>query len=326
MNFLVVGAGAVGQVYGVAASGGGAKVYYFVREKYAEECRRGFVLYPLNRSQPRKQSIHHGIGNDEILTTLDAVAAIKWDAVILCVASTALRGPFLADLAKVVGVATIVSLQPGREDRHFVLAVFPEDRVVAGMITVVSYQAPLPGETVPEPGVAYWFPPMGAAPFSGPAERTQAIVAVLKKGGLPCKVGPDVPSSVMFPSIVLMTMLTALEAAGWSFRELGRSVNLLKIHAAASEAFHIMGTGSKKRTPFMMRLAIRPFVLRLILTVARWVMPLDLEAYMKFHFTKVNGQTRLHMKSFIDHGVTLNCPTAALGALESSVEGASLSA
>ena len=319
MNILVVGAGAVGQVYGRHLALGGTKVSFFVREKYAEEIRRGLVFYPLNRSRPRVAPVRLELAADQVLTSLDEVAKQTWDAVILTMASPALRGDFLPSLAAVVGDATLVSLQPGSEDRGFMLAAFAEERVVAGMITVVSYQAPLPGETVPEPGMAYWFPPMAPAPFSGPPERTRAIVDALKKGGLPSKVGADVPSSVMFPSVVLMTMLTALESVGWSFAELGRADNLKKVHAAATEAFAIMGSASQRRAPLMLRLAVRPFWLRTILALARWVMPLDLEAYMKFHFTKVRAQTRLHMQSFIDQGAKVHYPTNALIALEAGL-------
>jgi len=45
---------------------------------------------------------------------------------------------------------------------------------------------------------------------------------------------------------------------------------------------------------------------------------------MKFHFTKVRAQTRLHMQSFIDQGAKVHCPTNALTALEASVGPASL--
>ena len=46
---LVVGAGAVGQVYGRHAQLAGADVTFFVREKYRDEVTRGFTMYPLNR-------------------------------------------------------------------------------------------------------------------------------------------------------------------------------------------------------------------------------------------------------------------------------------
>src|SRR5262245_17478526 len=184
------------------------------------------MFYPLNRSKPRSAPIHMAVAPTDILTELAQVKAIAWDQVYLCVASHALRGPWLAELAAVIGDATVVSLQPGSVDRDVVVAAVPAERVVSGMITVISYPAPLPGETVPEPGMAYWFPPLAPAPFSGPRERTQAVVAALRRGRLPSKIAKDVPAQVRFPSALFMVLLTALEAAHWSFRELAGSPHI----------------------------------------------------------------------------------------------------
>ena len=75
MNVLIVGAGAVGQVYGRHLALGGAHVHYFVREKYADECRRGFTFYPLNRRKPRAAPVHMAVAPGDILTRLDEVTA-----------------------------------------------------------------------------------------------------------------------------------------------------------------------------------------------------------------------------------------------------------
>ena len=50
---LIVGAGAVGQVYGWYLSRGGAEVSFYVKEKYLEDARAGFALYPLNTRRTR---------------------------------------------------------------------------------------------------------------------------------------------------------------------------------------------------------------------------------------------------------------------------------
>ncbi|MDV7398489.1 2-dehydropantoate 2-reductase N-terminal domain-containing protein, partial [Arthrospira platensis SPKY1] len=47
---MIVGAGAVGQVYGHYLQRGGASVSYFVKEQYKEECEKGFTLYRCRRS------------------------------------------------------------------------------------------------------------------------------------------------------------------------------------------------------------------------------------------------------------------------------------
>jgi ketopantoate reductase len=318
MNILIVGAGAVGQVYGHHLAQGGAHVYYFVRDKYAEECRRGFVFYPLNRRKPRAAPLRVPIAAADVLTRLGEIKAIEWDQVYLCVASHALRGAWLGELAAVIGDATVVSLQPNAEDRACVIESVPEARVVSSMITLISYPAPLPGETVPEPGMAYWFPPLTPAPFSGPPERTRAVVDALRRGRLPAKVRRDVPAQVKFPSALFMVLLSALERAGWSFRELARGPELPRVRPATLEAFAIVGG----RAPRLLGMVARPFWLRRVMTVARWVMPLPVETYFQFHFTKVREQTRMFMRGYIAEGARLGKPTEALRELEQGLEAA----
>ena len=216
---LVVGAGAVGQVYARHAQLGGADVTFFVRDKYREQVARGLTMYPLNRRRKRRGEPvrFEGFG---VVSRADEVAADRFNQVYLTVSSPALRGPWLGELMAATGDATIVALQPGREDRDTIVAAgVPIERVVLGMIALISYVAPLPGETrFPEPGMAYWFPPMSKAPFSGAPERTAAVVALMRRGKLPAKRHADVPHAVAFPSAIMMAYLVALENAGWSLR------------------------------------------------------------------------------------------------------------
>jgi 2-dehydropantoate 2-reductase len=319
MNVLIVGAGAVGQVYGRHLALGGARVSYYVREKYAVECRAGLVFYPLNRRRPREVPVRMPVAPDEVLTTIDQVKATAWDQVYLCMASHALRGAWLPELAAAIGDATVVSLQPGSEDRDIVIAAVREDRVVSGMITVISYHAPLAGETVPEPGMAYYFPPMQPAPFSGPRERTRAVVDALKRGGLPCKVARDVPAKVRFPSALLMVLLTALESAQWKLDDLANSPLLARVRPATLEAFAIIASAHGTKAPRMLKMVARPFWLRRLLWVARRMMPFDLETYLRVHFTKVREQTRMFMHGYIDEGSRLGRSTDVLRELEGRV-------
>jgi 2-dehydropantoate 2-reductase len=318
VNILIVGAGAVGQVYGRHLALGGAHVHYFVRERHAAECRRGFVFHPLNRPA-RDRPVRQEVAPGDVLTTMAEVKAIAWDQVYLCVSSAGLRGAWLGELAASIGDATVVSLQPGLEDRDHIAQVVAADRIVSGMITLISFATPMPGEHVEVPGMAYWFPPLMPAPFSGPRPRTQAVVEALRRGGLPSKIGRDVPAEVTFPSVVLMTLLTALEAASWRFRDLVRGDRLRQVRAATLEAFAITARAHRQRPPRLLRLVVRPLPIRILLAVARRVMPFDLETYMHVHFTKVRDQTRLHMASYLASGERLGLPTTALAALERSV-------
>lgn len=320
MNVLVVGAGAVGQVYGRHLALGGAHVHYFVRARYVDELRRGLAFYPLNRRKPRAAAVTMAVAPTDIVTTVEEVRAIAWDQVYLCVSSPALRGPWLAELVAAIGDATVVALQPGQEDRDCILAAgVSADRLVSGMITVVSYHAPLPGEAVPVPAMAYWFPPLAPAPFSGPAERTRAVVAALRTGKQPAKVGRDVSAQVRFPSALLMVLLTALESAGWSFRALSTSAVIAQVRPAVLEAYAVLEAAYGVRAPRRLKFLARPFCLRRVMTLARWLMPMPIETYLRVHFTKVNDQTRMFMAGYLEQGVKLGVPTPALAALEALV-------
>ena len=51
MRALIVGAGAVGQVFGHHLAKAGAEVSFLVKPKYVAECERGFMLYKLPRTE-----------------------------------------------------------------------------------------------------------------------------------------------------------------------------------------------------------------------------------------------------------------------------------
>jgi ketopantoate reductase len=303
MNILLIGAGAVGQAYGRHLQLGGARVSFMVREKYAEACRAGLTLYPLNRPKAtRWQPVPFaGFG---VLTRTAEVATATWEQVWLCVSSPALRGPWLDELLEAIGTATLVFLQPGLRDRDAILERWPAERLVQGLITLISYQAPLPGEHVPQPGVAYLLPPLAATPFTGPPERTQAVVDALRAGGCRAKVSPHVRKLAALGSALLMPHVVALEAAGWSVQVLRKSP-LLTLAARASHEAMMIAAAYTGFPPPAARHVVHPLLTRLALGLAPRVLPFDLEAYLHYHFTKVNAQTRAAMAVYIELGTEL---------------------
>jgi 2-dehydropantoate 2-reductase len=160
--------------------------------------------------------------------------------------------------------------------------------------------------------VAYWVPPLGAAPFSGSRARALAVVAALRAGGQPARLHPDVPGLVGFPSAIMMAYLLALEAGGWRLDGLGRMGG--RAGQAAREAIAVVARRVQRR-PLLIGLASRPFTVRAGLWLGRRVIPLDLETYLREHFTKVGDQTRLMVAQYIDAGRASGLPVAALEGL-----------
>jgi hypothetical protein len=82
MRALIVGAGSVGQVFGHHLARGGAEVSFLVKPKYADDCRRGFTLYPLGRRPPRAQAFAAA----GVLTAPEEAAGTAWDQIVVAVA------------------------------------------------------------------------------------------------------------------------------------------------------------------------------------------------------------------------------------------------
>jgi len=312
---LLVGAGAVGLVYGRHLALAGVDVSFYVRDKYREQAQAGYAMYPLNRSNPRRAPVR--FGGFGVVTSADEVRdAGPFDQVWLCVSSPALRGGWLTDILAVAGdAAAVVMLTNGMGDRELLAAATSDDRIVQGMISMISYQGPLPGETLPEPGCAYWFPPLGPSPFSGPDARVKPLVAALNKGGCPAKRHRDVAAVVGFPTAILMPHLLALEAAGWKFDALRRGDWLDRAAAASREAMASVQARTGHRPPLSARL-FSPGLMRLVTRIAPGVLPLPIETYLAYHFTKVGDQTRMYVRDYRQICVDNGLPADALADLE----------
>ncbi len=298
MNILLVGAGAVGQAYGRHFQRGGAKITFLVRPKYEEELRQGFDMYPLNERKAKDGPVH--FSDFDVITNNSEVEAGSWDAVVLCMSSTALRGgTWFREFAERIGDALVVSLCPGPKDNTFVLESVPEERAVFGLIGLTSYPGPLEGETLPKPGMVYWVPPGTKMAFSGPKEPTQTIVTLLNKGGLPSKEVESTAVAAAFASPLLQMVIVALELVGWKFRDLRKDKETMKLaYSAMREAFALAEVRMEARTPMGMRL-VRPWNLRALLSVVPCVAPIDMERFFEKHFTKVGDQTEDTVRTLI---------------------------
>ncbi len=293
MNVLVVGAGAVGQVYARHMALGGADVSFFVKPKYAAEAAAGYDMYPLNLGRNTPAVRFEGFG---VVSDYARVGDTAWDQIWICTSSTALRAGWLPDLVAQMGDALLVSMAPGPEDHQYLLDHgVDEARLVQGLITLISYQAPLAGESRSTPGVAYWMPPLAPNAFDGP--RAAEAAAALTAGKCPAKVDPGAVAQSRFGSAVLMPHLVALEAADWKLAGLRECGRLQLATDASREAMDIVAAHLGVPAPAS-RMVVKPAMMWLLLTAAPHVVPLPLEVYLKYHFTKVGDQTRAVMETY----------------------------
>jgi hypothetical protein len=299
MRVLVVGAGAIGQVFGYAFSRGGAEVSFLMRPKYAEAARSGFALYPMNRWPSARADPIRFEGFSVVTDQAEAMAE-GWDLVVLAISSVALRqGDWFDRLADALGGAHLLSLLAGSTDPAYILERVPKERVCWGMLAVISFQAPLPDQDLPEPGIAYWFPWLSSLGFSGPEAMTSRVLMVLRAGGMPVRRTESVVQDVAQSGPILEKTILALECAGWSFTTLTAQNELLENAVRAmDESWTLAERLGRGGRAWWMR-ALRPAHLRLILRIAPWIMPFDLEQFFAFHYVKVREQQRLHLRTRI---------------------------
>ncbi len=297
MKVLVIGAGAIGQVFGYSFAMGGADVTFLTRPKYAEAANAGFVIYPMNRgSSTRHTPIR--FTQYEVATDQDEAMQERWDLVVLAISSVALRsGDWFDRLCASLGDAQLLSLLAGSDDPVHILERLPAEKVSWGMLSVISFQAPLPGQDLPEPGFAFWFPWLSSLAFSGPDPVTPKLMAVLKKGGMPVSRTDSVERSVAHAGAILDKTISALECSGWTFAGLRADPELLSLAVAAmGESWALANAIYGMKTPLPMRL-IRSVHLRMLLRLAPWVMPFDLERFFHFHYHKIGEQHLLQLRT-----------------------------
>ncbi|MEZ5009990.1 MAG: 2-dehydropantoate 2-reductase N-terminal domain-containing protein [Chitinophagales bacterium] len=297
-NILIIGAGAVGLVYGRHLAMGGHQVTFYVRDKYVGEMSKGSVLYHMNKDKSLKKPIH--FKDYALISSFEEVGKTKWDQIYLCISSTALQSfDFAKFKSHLLGEPTIVMLQPSPQDYQFLIQYFPVEQIVEGMITLISYATPLATESVDPPGTAYWFPPLAPTPFSGEPKRRDEVIKAFKDGKLRAGSDKNIQHKALFPTAFLTSFLTALEANDWKFQELKKNTAILQqLPKVYDEVFSTLEAKHQVKRPFGIGLVMSPFVIKTLLTLAPMVMPMDIETYLEYHFKKVNDQTKLYMKNY----------------------------
>jgi 2-dehydropantoate 2-reductase len=311
---LIIGAGAVGQVVAWHLHQSRSEIGFVVKPKYVESTRGGLRLH---HQKIMGRTRTHTLEDYTVFSDYGELEAGRWDTVWLCVSSTALRGDWLGELLERVPEAIIVSLQPGLEDREFMLEYVDEKRLVRGMIPFIAYQSPLPGQDLAE-GIAYFLPPMFPFPFTGAHARD--IAEALDRGGLASTVTDNVGAESQMASTILMPAVAGLELEDWNLEAFRKSATLELAAGATREAQAITAAHHSTDVPFTNRIAARPWLLKCGLAAASPMLPFDLEAYLAFHFEKTSDQTRQMLAEWIDIGERYEADVTCLSQLLARLE------
>ena len=301
-EILIVGAGSVGLVFGYYLAKAGFSVTFLIKKKYQSEFEKGTFLYNLSKDKHLKSPIH--FQEFSTIISFDELNSKNWSQIYFCISSTALHAfDFTAFNANIKGEPSIIKLQPGIEDLELLQKKYPKERIIEGMISLISYPCPMPTEKVKQSGTAFWFPPLSPIPFSGEKKRKNEIIQTFKAAGISATSSKDVFKDGLFPSGFLAGLVSSLELADWKFSELKNSKVLLHgFKALNNEIFEVLEQQYSCKRPLIIKLINRKWIFRLLISIAPKLVPFDLETYLKVHFSKVKDQSIFHLNNYKDAG------------------------
>lgn len=296
MNILIVGAGSVGQVYGYYLASGGATVTYLVKGKYVSELKAGLKLFPLNQAR-NPEGIN--FKNYQVISELSEVRKTVWDYIILTVPSDALYTPWLKEFAAEIRPGTpVVSLQPGPNDREELAKFIPVSHLLSGIISLIAFSTPLDGKGPQEKGTAYWLPPLVRAPFDGDPQLLKGLLRVFQRSHFPCmhKTFLNQSARIAFGGTFLGVFIKVLSERGWKLDDF---IETETAQIFLNELKYYYGKISQRygipESPVLQFL--KPGMLAWMVRVSKWILPFDVETYLRVHFTKVGPQMRLNLQN-----------------------------
>lgn len=311
MKTLIIGTGALGQVFGSYLQRGGSSVAYLTKSAKLSRVSSGFQL-------------HHWIGRktvtsthflpDEVFGRL-ADTGTGWDAIWLCVPSPALQEDWLLRIRERNGSATIVTIGQDVRDRPRLEQVWTAEQVVSIAPSVLAYHAPLEGPSDPiQSGVAYWLPPGATQLAIGNHQHRRAVIDALQAGGMKAKAARTKGTGEMVAA-VNMPHFAALERYAWSFDALRARIE--GSAAASRQAQQIVGAIHGEKVPSAMM--VSPLIMRIAFRLLPRLAPFDIERYAHAHFAKFSGQTRSMLGSWIEEGRARGLPTDRLADLRDAI-------
>jgi hypothetical protein len=305
MNVLIVGCGAVGQVYGLALQEAGVALGLFDLPAAAEKLNQarkqgGLPLFQVSYAH-RQDPIPYRLKDYQVIADEAESRRFKPDQIWFTTPSQVYYSDWFRDFLRQVPSKRVVCFSPEGSRPEF----FTEgmgDRVVFGGTTFMAWQGDLGGGGGRPEGVNFWRSPLGI-PLAGTPGACRPVAQLLKQAGFRVMVGKPGSHSQASTTAVMTTFIAGLELSGWSLRTYRKSPWLRCAAGACREAV----IGQLPRAGAFTRALLSSPVLSACFFLAALLLPLlfpfDLEKYLKFHYTKTHEQTVVLLSVFMNDGI-----------------------
>ncbi len=322
-RILIVGCGAVGQVYGLALQKAGVTLGYLDRPATAVKLKQaldngGIPLFQITYRR-RQDPIPRWLAQYSVIMDEAESRDFKPDQIWFTTPSPVYYSQWFREFLQNVPAERVVCFVPEGPRPEF----NPEndlDRLVFAGTTFMAWQGgPACGGGRPE-GVNFWRPPL-SIPITGAQSACRDVERLLKQAGFRVSIGKRESHSQASATAVMTAFMAGLELSGWSLGRFRRSRWLGLAASAARESVlsQIPAAGSYSRA------LIGIFISQVVFFLATFLLPLlipfDLEKYLRFHYTKTRDQTLTLLDVFEMDAIRSNLPAGNIQALHRGLLG-----
>jgi len=314
MKVIIVGCGAIGQVFGLFLQEAGVELGLYDRAGTLKKLKLALDQGGLPLSRFRKRDpLAFRLENYQVLMDVTECQRFKADQIWFTTPSPVYYSEWFQDFLQNVPSQRVVCFAPEGRRPEF----FPEnggrnmagDRLVFGGITFMSWQGDLEGGGGQPSGVNFWLPPLLAIPLTGSEKACREVAALLKKAGFRVAWQKLDSRPTLAPVTAVMTAFMAgLELSGWTFRAFRKSPWLNRAASASREGFlsQLPDAGVLTRAFLGLLCSAKGFFL--VSLSLPLLFPFDLQKYCKFHYTKTRDQTLTLLKVFERDGKSRELP------------------
>ena len=326
MKVLIVGCGAVGQVFGLHLQNADVEVGFFARPESAEKLIQagedgGLEVFEF-RSKRKAEPVNHRLSNYQVVTDLVGSQRFNPDQIWFATPSTVFYSNWFKEFLSKVPVNSVVCFAPEGKRQVFLPDGEEEYQLIFGAVTFIAWQRGMENDAPHSTGVNFWLPPFSAIPLVGKEGACGEVADLLEKGGLKAVVRSEGFLRLQAAVTALMTaFVVGYELAGWSMRAYRRSPWLRLAADGAREAVksQLSEVGILGRALFGFFTNRVAFYISTLLLPS--LAPFDLEKYLKFHYRKTREQTVNLLQVFIEDGQRGNLPVGKIQLLRQGLLG-----
>jgi Ketopantoate reductase PanE/ApbA len=312
MKVLIVGCGAVGQVFGLFLQKAGVELGLFDHPATTERLKQaldhgGKPLYQIDQSRG-KEPLACRLEHYQVLMDEAECQRFQPNLIWFTTPSPVYHSDWFRKFLQKVPSERVVCFAPEGGRSEFFPEGVEKDRLVFGGVTFMAWQGDLEGGGGKPEAVNFWRPAMLGIPLAGTKKAGRDVVQLLRKAGFRASLGK--PDSRMQASVtaVMTAFVAGLELAGWSLGAFRKSQWLSGAAGAALEAVRgqISKPGLFQRVGLVFLLSQATF--RLATLILPKLVPFDLEKYLKFHYLKTREQSLKLLYVFAEDGKRRGLP------------------